>query len=249
MQTTSVARGGERVRILGVGVDRVDMDVAVRRMEKWAKEDVSRVVATADSSGLYLALTDQELRSIYDRADLVTPDSAGVLWAAKRKGVRLKERVSGVDLLDRVCALSARDGHRIFLLGAAPGVADEAAERLRLRHPGCNIVGTRNGYFPAESDDVVADEIGELRPDFLFVAMGIPRQERFILSTLDRHRAKVSMGVGGSLDVFSGRVRRAPVLFQRLRLEWLWRLASNPKKIGKVALLPKFVLAVLRDRG
>jgi len=154
-----------------------------------------------------------------------------------------------VDIVDRVCALSADKGYRLFFLGAESGVAELAAEKLRLKHPGCNIVGTRHGYFPAESDQVVAKEIAATRPDILFVGLGMPRQERFIDATKQIINAKVSVGIGGSFDVFSGKTKRAPSLIQKLRFEWLWRLMLNPSKISKVKNLPKFVLLVLKDRS
>jgi N-acetylglucosaminyldiphosphoundecaprenol N-acetyl-beta-D-mannosaminyltransferase len=238
-----------RFQILGLPVDAVDMAQALAHIEGFLAQSTPKLIITADSSGLVQAQTDGELADLYRRADLITPDSIGVLWAAKRAGVTLKERVSGVDLVDRLCALSANKGYRIYFLGAAPGVAELAAERMRLRHPGCNIVGARHGFFPAESDDVVAQEVAQTQPDVLFVAMGIPRQEKFILATQNIIRAKVAMGVGGSFDVFSGKVRRAPRMVRAMRLEWFWRLALNPKKIGKVALLPRFVRLVLRSRG
>ena len=124
-----------------------------------------------------------------------------------------------------------------------------AAERLRLRHPGCNIVGARHGYFPAGDDEVVAKEVSEAKPNVLFVAMGIPRQEQFIQKTQGIIQAEVSMGVGGSLDVYSGRVKRAPALFQKLKLEWLWRLIQNPSKWRKAIKLPRFVMLVLRSKA
>lgn len=247
MQVKLERREEDRVRVLGAPVDRVTMDEALAILEGFVEDGGAHLVVTADASGLAQAQTDPEHLAIIQAADLVTPDSVGVMWAAKRAGKPLPERVSGVDLVDRVCALSADRGYRIFFLGAAPGVAELAAEKLRLRHPGCNIVGARHGYFPADSDEVVAQEVAEARPDFLFVAMGIPRQEKFIVKTQSIIQAKVAMGVGGSFDVFSGRTRRAPRLFQRLKLEWAWRLMLNPKKIAKVKSLPKFVAMVLRE--
>ncbi len=204
------------------------------------------MVVTADSSGLAAAHNDPDLKAIYKQAALATADSIGVVWALRRQGARV-ERVSGVDIVDHVCGLSAEKGYRIYFLGAAPGVAELAAEKLRLRHPGCNIVGTRNGFFPATDDEFVAKEVADAKPDVLFVAMGIPRQEKFIAATLPLIGAKVAMGVGGSFDVFSGRVKRAPVVVQRLHLEWLWRLLQNPRKIHKVKMLPRFVWYVLRE--
>lgn len=209
----------------------------------------SHLVVTADATALVHADTDERYRRMFARAALVTPDSSGVVWALRRKGVRVAGRVSGVDLLAKFCELSADRGTRLYFLGAAPGVAEEAAERLRLRYPGCNIVGTRHGYFPPESDAVVAAEVAETSPDVLFAAMGMPRQETFFMDNADVLGAKIGIGVGGSFDVFSGRIRRAPGLFQRLNLEWLWRLLQDPRKIGKVKFLPKFVWMVLtRDR-
>ncbi len=238
-----------RIRVLGVPVDRVTMSECLARIGLFVQSGQPHLIITADASGIVQAQSDPDLMSVYESADLVTPDSAGVLWAAKRQGEPLVERVSGVDIVDQVCRRSSEFGWRIFFLGAAPGVAEEAAERLRLRHPGCNIVGTRHGFFPAESDEVVAAEVALSAPDVLFVGMGIPRQETFIRATQHLIGAKVALGVGGSFDVFSGKVKRAPKSFQRLRLEWLWRLAQNPKKIGKVMLLPRFVSLVLRNRG
>jgi N-acetylglucosaminyldiphosphoundecaprenol N-acetyl-beta-D-mannosaminyltransferase len=232
--------------VLGVRVSLLDMDATVKAVDELVAAAEPALVATADASGLVIAGEDERLRRAYGTAALVTADSNGVVWALRRAGHRVS-RVSGVDLMDRLCRLSAEKGQRIFLLGAAPGVADQAAERLRLRHPGVNIVGTRHGYFPSDDDPLVAAEIAQAKPDLLFVAMGIPRQEVFITSTLAIHGAKVSMGVGGSFDVFSGRARRAPRLVQALKLEWLWRLILNPKKASKVMLLPRFVWLVLRQ--
>lgn len=249
MMTTS-AKGEERnrVSILGMPIDRLTMDETMARIHEFITGDRPRLIVTADSSGIVQAQTDPVLRQLYLEADLVTPDSAGIVWAARRYGGAIPGRVSGVDLVDRVCAASADRGYRIFFLGAAPGVAELAAERMRLVHPGCNIVGARHGYFPEESDAVVAQEVAQAKPDVLFVAMGIPRQEKFIRATQHIIRAKVSMGVGGSFDVFSGKTRRAPAILQRLHLEWMWRLILNPTKLAKVKLLPRFVWLVLKDR-
>ena len=221
------------------------MEETVARLAALIEAGGTNVVATVDSYGLVLAQEDDELMSAYRSAALATADSSGVVWALGRKGEQV-ERVSGVDLVGRLCGLSSEHGYRVFLLGAEPGVAEQAAERLKLLHPGCNIVGTRHGFFPDEDSDVVAQEIAPHRPDVLLVAMGIPRQEKFIARTHKAIGAKISMGVGGSLDVFSGRAKRAPRFVQRLMLEWMWRLIQNPRKFHKVARLPKFTWLVLR---
>lgn len=237
----------DRVQILGAAVDCVTMADTLRILQGFAGTEKAHTVVTADSSALVIAQDDPEFHKILLEADLVTPDSAGILWASRRKGKPIPARVSGVDIVGHLCALSADKGYRIFLLGAAPGVAEMAAEKLRLKYPGCNIVGTRHGFFPSESDEVVAKEVAALKPHILLVAMGIPRQEKFIARTKETIQAPIAMGIGGSLDVFSGRAKRAPAWVQKLWLEWLWRVMLNPRKFGKVKTLPKFIWQVLRE--
>ena len=233
--------------MLGIPVDCVTMDEVLAAVPGFVKSGGSHTIVTADAGGIVCAQRDEEFRNIVLGADIVTPDSEGVLWACKRQGKPLKERVSGVDIVDRICALSAQNGMRLFLLGAAPGVAETAAEKLQLRHPGCHIVGTRHGFFPEDSDEIVAQDVAASKPDVLFVAMGIPRQEKFIARTRTVIGAPVAIGVGGSFDVFSGKAKRAPMFIRRMRLEWLWRLILNPRKISKVKALPVFAWMVLRS--
>jgi N-acetylglucosaminyldiphosphoundecaprenol N-acetyl-beta-D-mannosaminyltransferase len=248
VNVTATPQTAERVSILGLPVDKLTMDEAIEKIEAFVASKKPHIIVTADSSAIVRAQSDDEFRRIVESADLVTPDSTGVVWAARRKGTPVKERVSGVDLADRICARSADKGWRIFLLGAAPGVAEIAAEKMRLRHPGCNIVGARHGYFPEDSDEIVAKEVAEKKPDVLFVAMGIPRQEKFIARTQAIVGASVAMGVGGTLDVLSGRAKRAPKFVQNMSMEWLWRLILNPKKWSKARSLPRFAWMVLREK-
>ncbi len=240
---SAVSGQQSRVRILGVPVDRLTMDQTIDIIEGFIASREPHEIITADSSGIVLAQKDSEFFDILQRADLVTADSVGVIWAAKRKGRPIPERVSGVDIFAKLCSVSAEKGYRLYFLGSAPGVAETAAERCRLQCPGCNIVGTRNGYFPEESDEVVAQEVAAAKPDVVFVAMGMPRQEKFIHRTREIIRAPVAIGVGGTLDVYSGRVKRAPRFVQALRLEWLWR-----RRFAKWKNLAGFVRLVLREK-
>jgi N-acetylglucosaminyldiphosphoundecaprenol N-acetyl-beta-D-mannosaminyltransferase len=224
------------------------MNQTLAKIESFLASEKPHLVVTADATAIVIAHQDFAFQTLVEGADLVTPDGIGVLWAAKRQGVPLTQRVSGIDIVNQICRLSADKGYRLFLLGAATGVAELAAEKLRLKYPGCNIVGSRHGFFPAESDEVVAREIAETKPEILFVAMGMPRQEQFIRSTQHIIGAKVAMGVGGSFDVISGKTKRAPQLIQRMKLEWLWRLILNPKKISKVKMLPKFMVLILKEK-
>lgn len=237
----------DSVSVLGVPVHTVGIDETLSELQKLIESGKSNLVATADSSGIAMAQSDPILMDIYRRASWVTADSYGVVWALKRKGKSV-ERVSGVDVADRLMKLSAEKGYRVFLLGAEPGVAEAASEALQLKYPGCNIVGTQHGHFPPTDDKFIAEQVAQTQPDILLVAMGIPRQEKFIAETMSIIQAKVALGVGGTLDVFSGRAKRAPLLVQKMKMEWLWRLILNPKKWRKAMMLPVFAKMVLTEK-
>lgn len=222
----------------------VSMDEAIRHILRFVKAGVPRHVVTADSSMVVMAQRDSHLRDIVNQADLVTPDSIGILWACRRRGIAMPERVSGVEIVARLAQISAQNGLRLYFLGAQPGVAEEAVQRLQERHPGVQIVGYHHGYFPAEAEPEVVEHIRSVHPDVLCVAMGIPKQEMWIQRNRHLLDVPVSIGVGGTLDVLSGRVRRAPLWMQRMGMEWLWRVGHNPRKISKVMLLPRFAWMV-----
>jgi N-acetylglucosaminyldiphosphoundecaprenol N-acetyl-beta-D-mannosaminyltransferase len=238
----------DSVRILGFRIDRISMDTALKRIEEFIAEGVPRYLVTADASMVVTAKEDPELAQIVDRADLVTPDGAGILWASRKLNTPITDKVSGVDLVAEVVRLSAEKGYRVFFFGAAPGVAEEAAVNLRKRYSGANVVGTRDGYFKPEQEQEIVAQIKAAKPDVLFVAMGIPKQEKWITRYKDEIGVPVSAGIGGSFDVYSGRVERAPVWMQKRGLEWLHRLYKNPKKISKVMTLPRFVLMTIRQK-
>jgi N-acetylglucosaminyldiphosphoundecaprenol N-acetyl-beta-D-mannosaminyltransferase len=236
------------VELFGCRVDRVTMAETIERCRAFLLEDGPHYVVTADTSGIVIAQDDPEYRRILNAADLVTPDSIGVVWASQRFGAPVPERVPGVDTMEALCALAARDGRRVYLFGAAPGVAEMAARNLSVKYPGLLVVGTRNGFFTPDEEPTIIADIRAARPDMLFVAFGIPRQEKWIAKNLAATGAKLGMGVGGSFDAFAGIVKRAPAPIRRIHMEWLWRTLSNPKKIRKAATLPRFALMVLRAK-
>lgn len=238
------------IDLLGLRVHRITQPEALALLLRWIEEREPHLVVTADASAVEIAAEDPEFRRIVNEgAALVTPDGTGLLWAAGRLGSPLPERVSGVDLAERLCEESARRGFGVFFYGAAPGVAERAAERIRTKYPGARIVGTAHGFLSApEEQRALLESIRAQRPGVLLVAMGIPRQEKWISRHLAELGVPVCIGVGGTLDVFSGTVRRAPVWMQRSGLEWLFRLVQDPKKFSKVAVLPRFVLRVLSRR-
>jgi N-acetylglucosaminyldiphosphoundecaprenol N-acetyl-beta-D-mannosaminyltransferase len=232
----------ERINILGFPIDCVTLAQTREIFASYlaAKQTKTHLVLTADSNAFVSAATDQIYQRVFAEASLITPDSAGPVWALARLGKPVPGRVSGVDLVEELCELSEATGARVYFLGAAPGVAAAAAHKLQDRYPHLIVAGCRDGYFSKDQDVEVAEAIAETKPDVLLVAMGMPRQEIFILDTANVIKAKIGIGIGGSLDVHSGTVKRAPVFIQRVKMEWAWRFILNPRKIAKVKNLPMF---------
>jgi len=239
----------ESIPLHGVRVHRVTMEETLAAIDRFIAEGGPHHVVTLDASMCVTALGDAELRGIVQSAELVTPDSAGVLWACRKFGQPLAQRVSGVEIVERLCALSSTRGYRLFFLGAAPGVAEAAAANMRARYPNCRIVGAHDGFFTPAEEPALVEQIRAARPDVLCVALGIPKQEKWIARHRDTLGVPVLIGVGGTFDVYAGRVKRAPLWMQRLNLEWFYRLLKNPRKIGKVLTLPRFVLMTLKAKG
>lgn len=236
------------VRILGLPVHPVSRGEAIEEIRRFVASDEPHLIITADASALMFARRDPEFRDIFQQASLVTADGAGVVSAVKLAGVPIRERCSGVELVDDIASEAAEQGWGVYLLGAAPGVAEAAAEELRRRHPQLSVRGCHDGFF-ADSD-AVAESIRNSGASILFVAMGMPRQEKWFWERRDQLGVKVAMGVGGSFDVLSGRVRRAPPFFQKHGLEWLYRFVCAPRKSSrKIVLLPIFAgLAIAEAR-
>lgn len=249
MQTMESERASSgRIGLHDVAVDDTSMAGALATIEGFIESGAPHHVVTLDASMCVYARTDMELRSIVTNADLVTPDGIGVIWAGRRNGGKLPERVSGVVLVERLCELSAQHGYRLAFVGAGPGVSEAAASRMSAAYPGCSVVYCHDGFFPASEEPAIANAIRESRAQVVCVALGIPKQEKWIARNAAATGASVLVGVGGTFDVLSGNVARAPVLVQRLALEWLYRLLKNPSKIGKAMTLPPFVWRTLTDR-
>jgi N-acetylglucosaminyldiphosphoundecaprenol N-acetyl-beta-D-mannosaminyltransferase len=236
------------VRLLGIRVHRLTLDQAVEVIRGFIREGGAHQVVTLNGAMLARAATDPSLRDLVGRASLVTADGAGVLLAGRILGVTLPGRVPGIDIIDRLCAAGAPSGIRMFLLGARPGVADDAAAALHRRYHGVDIVGTHHGYFADQDDAAITGLIRTSRPHVLLVAMGFPRQEQWIVSHLDALGTPVCIGVGGTLDVLAGRSPRAPRWMQRAGLEWLYRLVREPRRWRTAAALPLLVGLAVRER-
>lgn len=237
-----------KIEILGCYIDEVDNKSALKKAEDLILKGVPAHVITLNAEIAYAASDDDELKDIINQADLVTPDGIGIVWAARRKGHDLKERVTGIEMVYNLCRLAQEKGYKVFMLGAAPGVAEKAAQNLIKTYPGLIVCGTRDGYFKEEEIDQVVDEIKKASPHILLVALGAPKQEFFIRKHKDRLGVPLCLGVGGSFDVISGEKKRAPRFMIKLNLEWLYRLLSEPARIKRQMALPKFVFKTLREK-
>lgn len=233
-----------RLNILGVGVDKCTMDEATDFLVSAVQTEGLTSVYTPNSEIILHAYKNPDYCEILNRGGLVTADGIGVVYASKILGQSLPQRVSGFDLANKLLERVAPDKKTLYLFGGKPGVAERASEKIKELYPGINIVGTSDGYFDAEKEkDIIAD-INEKSPDILFVCLGFPKQECWIDTHSDLN-TRVAMGIGGSLDVFAGEVKRAPEFFQRAGLEWFYRLLKQPSRFIRMLALPKFGFTVL----
>ncbi|MTI80435.1 MAG: WecB/TagA/CpsF family glycosyltransferase [Firmicutes bacterium] len=235
-----------RVELLGAYIDALNMQETVKRVVEFVHSDRPHRVITLNPEYLYQAQTRRDLLDLANSADLVTPDGTGIVWACKTAGFPVPERVTGIDLMLHLCEQGSHEGWRVFLLGAAPGVAEEAAEKLKQQYPGLEIAGTHDGYFKDAESEQIAGMINESKPHLLFVALGMPRQEQWIAKYQPKMGVPCAIGVGGSFDVISGRKQRAPEWTQKMKVEWLYRLAKEPSRLKRQLVLPKFATLVIR---
>lgn len=231
----------ERIKICGVGIDNLTKGDAVGRSLRGGGETC--VVFTPNAVMLDACRRAPHLSALLNRASLSLPDGAGVLMAARRQGTPLKERIAGIDFAEALMARAEKDGLRVFLLGGKDGVAARAAENLRTRYPALCICGTAWGYFDREGEEnrQLLSRIRALRADVLFVCLGFPLQEEWIVNNLGALSGlRVVAGLGGSLDVWSGGIRRAPAPISKMGLEWAWRMAREPKRLRQLPALVRF---------
>ncbi|MCL1848258.1 MAG: WecB/TagA/CpsF family glycosyltransferase [Clostridiales bacterium] len=253
---TSLPTSFPTVDVLGFPVANLDMGEAVAAIRAMLERQGStreaggaaRIV-TANAEIMYHADQDPSLGMLLRTADLILPDGVGVVKAASILGSPLKERVAGTDLMVELAAWAEANGRSVYLLGAAKESVEGAAAALREKYPALRIAGYHDGYFKGEETEAILMEIEAARPDFLFIGMGFPAQDRFYVQHKGRLPVGVVMGVGGSFDALSGKVRRAPLWVRRLNLEWAFRFAQNPKRLGRIWALPGFVLAVLLKKA
>lgn len=224
----------ERAALLGLTFDGVTMDAAVERCLAWcAGPRAPHVVITANASHLCAMRRDPKLHAACQAGDLVVADGMSVVWAFRLAGVRLPERVAGVDLMARLLSAGAARKLRVYFLGARREVVTRLAEDCATRYPGLVVAGFRDGYFPATDHEAIAEEIRRCAPHLLFVGMPSPFKETWCERFRQRLDVPVMVGVGGSFDVLAGFIRRAPRWVQASGLEWCWRLMMEPRKLWR----------------
>ena len=235
-----------RTDVLGVGFDNVTKAEAVERALALIDAREGRYVVTPYPEIVMLAKENPALKEALAGADIVLPDGAGIVKGAAILGRPMKEKVPGIDFACGVMARLAERGGSVYLFGAKPGVAEAAAETLRTKFPGLVISGTSNGYF--SDDGPIIEKIKDAAPDFLLVCLGAPKQELWMAKMSGKLPVGLMVGLGGSLDVFAGTVKRAPEAWQKLDLEWLYRLLKEPRRIGRMMKLPLFVIEAAGER-
>ncbi|MEK4248290.1 WecB/TagA/CpsF family glycosyltransferase [Paenibacillus sp. FSL W7-1287] len=237
-----------KVHIFGIPFSKMGMKDTVQYLTDRINAREQTHVITANPIMIMSALEKPNYKEMMLKSDLIVPDGAGVVWAAQKGGDPVAERVTGIELLHELLKVGESHHWKVYLLGTTQEIIEAAAQSLQMQYPQVRIVGYRNGFFGADEDDEVVASIAELKPDLLFVARGAETQEPWIVKHREALGVPLIMGVGGSFDVISGKLKRAPEWIQKLRIEWLFRLLQEPKRLPRMLVLPKFMLKVMRNK-
>lgn len=235
--------------ILGVPVTPFSMAEAVDWLMERVAQNVTTQVVTANAEIIMMAQDLPAYRALLQQTDLILADGAGTVWAGRKLGYQVPERVAGFDLFLHLLEYGATHGTTFFLFGAAPGIAEAAKKKAEELYPGVKIVGTRNGYFNKEDEPAIIQQINDSGADVLFAALGAPKQEFWLQEHRDQLKPALRVGLGGSFDVLAGKMERAPKWMQEASLEWLFRLYKQPSRLGRMMALPRFVVKVLEYKN
>ena len=236
-----------KVRIFGVDIDNLTLDEIAEKTKRLVETSnkTCNLIVAPNVEFIMQAQKDKEFFDVLKAAKLATPDSIGVIIAGKKQKKPFKERIPGQSYLRKVFEVGEKEGWTFYLLGGEGDVPKKAKEHLETIYPKCKIVGYHEGFFEKDSEESVIEEINSLKPNVLFVAMGAPRQEKWIYEHRNELKVDIAAGQGGTFDYEAGTVKRAPVWMQKCGIEWLWRLAIEPKRIVRMIVLPVFLLKVL----
>ena len=238
----------DTVNVLGVNIDKISFAEALEKAKKLIDSEGVSMIFTPNPEIIMIASEDEYFKQILNSADICTPDGIGVVYAAKILKNPVKERVPGFEISKNLLEYAAKTGDGVFFFGAKPGVADKAKEKVEKMYPGLKVAGTHDGYFKPEDETEIINQINESGAKILFVCLGAPKQEKWIYENRSKLKVGLCLGVGGTLDVLSGEAKRAPEIFLKLNLEWLYRIASNPSRWGRFFALPGFMIRVVREK-
>ena len=235
------------ITILGVKIDNITRDEAGEITETLIKESnkTCKMIFAPNVEFIMMAQKDKEFFDLLQESSLSTPDSIGVMIGAKLQKKCFKERIPGQSYFRKIIELSNEKGYSIYLLGGKPGIPEKTKENLEKIFPKVNIVGVHNGYFDENEEKEVIKEINELQPNVLFVALGAPRQEKWINKHRNELKVDVAAGQGGTYDYEAGKIKRAPIWIQKIGMEWFWRLCREPSRIKRQLVLPVYLFKVL----
>jgi len=234
-----------KTTILNVSFDNLLPEQAVDRAISFLEDDCTKMIFTPNPEMVMLAQKEAEFARVLAAGDLVVPDGIGIVHASRLTKSKISQRVPGIDLLTNLFDRIKNTGHSVYFLGASPGVAEAAAANMREKFPGLNVCGCHHGYFGDEDEAAIVADIKAAKADIVVVGLNFPRQEKWIFRHKDQLGAKIIHGGGGSLDVFAGKVSRAPRIFQKLGLEWLFRLMRQPSRLLRQTVLVKFVVLII----
>ncbi len=236
------------VEIAGINIDDISMEQAIDRIYEFIGSNKNHAIYTPNAEIMMDGITNREMKTILNNADMLVADGAGVVLASKILGKEVAEKVSGYDMVKNLLTASSKRPIKFFLFGGKPGIPEKANANIICDYPGAEVVGTRNGYFSTEDEESIINEINASGADILLVCLGAPKQELWITENKDKLKVKACMGVGGTLDVLAGNVKLAPDFFRDHGLEWLYRLFKEPKRFKRMLKLPKFILYVIGIR-
>jgi N-acetylglucosaminyldiphosphoundecaprenol N-acetyl-beta-D-mannosaminyltransferase len=236
------------VEIAGINLDDISMEQAVERIYEFIGSNKNHSIFTPNAEIMMDGISNGEIKSMLNGADMLVADGAGVVLASKILGKQVTEKVSGVDLVKNLLISSEKRPVKFYLFGGKPGIPEKANANIICDYPGAQVVGTRNGYFSKEDEETIINNINNSGADVLLVCLGAPKQELWITENKHRLKVKACIGVGGTLDILAGNVKLAPDFFRNHGLEWLYRLYKEPKRFKRMLRLPKFILYVLGIR-
>lgn len=243
----------ETIEIFGVKVHNTTLEEATRTIESYLRGEKLNIIYTPNTEIVMVAKDDNKLKELLNNGNLITADGIGLIYGSRIKKRPLQERVTGFDMSINMLKIANANNYSLYLLGGKDGIAKNAAENIKKDYPNIKIAGYHHGYFKgshtgdvsSQDEKNIVNEISSVNPDIIFVGLGFPRQEIWIDSNKDKIKARVIIGNGGVMDILSGNAKRAPEIYQRLGLEWFYRLVRDPSRIKRQMVLPKFMFKVI----